>query len=297
MSIKCIAWALNDAPVEDPTHVLVLVAMAEAARDDGTDSFQYIDVIADKARISTRTAHRVMRALEEGGIITKGDQSATDVLTRAPRNRRPTCYDLDISLRRQPRPEPKPKPRGDNLTPQDQGEDMTPTSPQNESGVTPEGIRGDKETVSGVTPMADSPVQSRTVPSLKTGDGASAAQEPGTGVELPGMPPRADLVKAETTPEAKIARWAYEKTNGGLKYPAMQALGREAVKHNYPPGEVAKAMVTLFTAGRNVNQQSLAQYLQGIIRPNGTTHKPSTTDQRVQEAQALKAELLQEAAQ
>lgn len=124
-----------------------------------------------------------------------------------------------------------------------------------------------------------------TVPQvLKPGDGASAAQE----LELPGLPSRTELVKAEPTPEAKIAKWAYDKTNGGLKYQAMQNLGRDAVRAGYAPGDVAKAMVAMFQAGRNVNQQSLAQYLQGIIRPNGTVPRPSTTDQRVMDALALK---------
>ena len=93
MSIKCVHWALNDAPVEEPVEVLILVAMAERAADDGTTTYQAVATIARKARVSVRTCQSRLRALEEAGIITRGDQSHTDHL---PGNRRPVVYDLAV---------------------------------------------------------------------------------------------------------------------------------------------------------------------------------------------------------
>ena len=69
MSIKVTSWALNDAPVEDPVLVLVLVAMAERANDDGTTTYQSVETIARKARISVRTCQRKLRELEDAGLI------------------------------------------------------------------------------------------------------------------------------------------------------------------------------------------------------------------------------------
>jgi hypothetical protein len=95
MSIKCVHWALNDAPVEEPVEVLILVAMAERAADDGTTTYQSVSTIASKARISVRTCQTKLRKLEEGGIIRRGDQQHTEHL---PGNRRPVVYDLSVHL-------------------------------------------------------------------------------------------------------------------------------------------------------------------------------------------------------
>jgi hypothetical protein len=95
MSIKCVHWALNDAPVEEPVEVLILVAMAERAADDGTTTYQSVATIASKARISVRTCQTKLRKLEEAGIIRRGDQQHTEHL---PSNRRPVVYDLAVHL-------------------------------------------------------------------------------------------------------------------------------------------------------------------------------------------------------
>lgn len=97
MSIKCVHWALNDAPVEEPVEVLILVAMAERAADDGTTTYQSVSTIASKARISVRTCQTKLRKLEEAGIISRGDQQHAAHL---PGNRRPVVYDLAVHLNR-----------------------------------------------------------------------------------------------------------------------------------------------------------------------------------------------------
>ena len=39
MSIEAVAWVLKYAPVDDPQAVLVLIALANHAHDDGTVAF------------------------------------------------------------------------------------------------------------------------------------------------------------------------------------------------------------------------------------------------------------------
>jgi hypothetical protein len=97
MSIKVTSWALNDAPVDDPVLVLVLVAMAERANDDGTATYQSVATIAHKARISVRTCQTRLRQLEEAGLIRRGDQEFTAHLKAG---QRPVVYDLAVHLRR-----------------------------------------------------------------------------------------------------------------------------------------------------------------------------------------------------
>lgn len=134
MSIRCVGWALNEAPVTEPVQVLVLVAMAERANDDGSSTYQSRATIAQKARISVRTVQRILIQLEELGLIVRGDQ---ELVSHFPANRRPVVYDICMT-----------KTRGDNLTPQDS--DVSLVSPQEEA-------RGDIDDTLGVTQMAHNP--------------------------------------------------------------------------------------------------------------------------------------------
>lgn len=129
MSIKVTSWALNDAPVEDPVLVLVLVAMAERANDDGTTTYQSVDTIARKARISVRTCQRKLRELEDAGLIRRGNQDFTAHLKAG---HRPVVYDLAVHLN-----------RGANLAPHDA------------SGVPNVHEWGAKSGTSGVPRLAD----------------------------------------------------------------------------------------------------------------------------------------------
>lgn len=97
MSIKVTSWALNEAPVDDPVLVLVLVAMAERANDDGTATYQSVATIAKKARVSPRTCHTRLRQLEEMGLIRRGNQDFTAHLKA---NNRPVVYDIAVHLTR-----------------------------------------------------------------------------------------------------------------------------------------------------------------------------------------------------
>ena len=143
MSIQVISWALNQAPVTAPVHVLILVAMAERCNDDGTESRQSVKTIAKKARVSPRTVQRELKTLEQMGVVRRGDQSKNEQ-AGIPGNRRPVVYDLAIELRQ------------DNMSPQneEESEEIGVTSTANsgvtaDSGVTSEPLRGDIDATQG----------------------------------------------------------------------------------------------------------------------------------------------------
>lgn len=94
MSLDPILWALKDAPVADSLERLVLVALAErAARADGCTAFPSRDTLAGTVLADPKTVQRVLKRLEQRGLIAKGDQSAARYL-RA--DRRPVVWDLLI---------------------------------------------------------------------------------------------------------------------------------------------------------------------------------------------------------
>jgi hypothetical protein len=113
-------WALETAPVDDQGQLLVLIALADRAGDDGTAAWPSISWIAERARCSTRTVIRHLHALRATGLISLGDQQLVAHLAA---NRRPQVYDLDLS-----------RVRGDTMSPQS---DVTQVSPQIVADVTP----------------------------------------------------------------------------------------------------------------------------------------------------------------
>lgn len=95
MSIPAIVWALKVAPVSDPTQALVLVALAETAKPDGTEARAAQATYANWARSSERTLRRHLRALEMAGLIRRGDQSLVAHLRP---DRRPVVWDLALEV-------------------------------------------------------------------------------------------------------------------------------------------------------------------------------------------------------
>lgn len=93
MSLRAILWALQDAPVEDPTQALILCAMAETAHDDGTEARASQATYARYARCSERTLRRHLKAMEAAGVIIRGDQSLVAHLRP---DRRPVVWDLNM---------------------------------------------------------------------------------------------------------------------------------------------------------------------------------------------------------
>ncbi|ASR83215.1 replication initiation protein [Arthrobacter phage Abidatro] len=93
MSLSAMVWALKTAPVPDPISHLVLIGLADHAGDDGRGARPSVAKLAEYARCSERSVQNKLRALEELGLILRGDQRGVEHLAA---NRRPVVYDLDI---------------------------------------------------------------------------------------------------------------------------------------------------------------------------------------------------------
>lgn len=106
MSLRATLWAYDEAPVDKALDLLVLIALADEANDLGRNAFPSVAKIAARARCKPRAAKYALRALEDAGIIMRGDQSiAARHIARA--DRRPVVYDLNMDLTSEsPRPQP-----------------------------------------------------------------------------------------------------------------------------------------------------------------------------------------------
>jgi hypothetical protein len=79
--------------VDDPTQALILCAMAETAHDDGTEARASQATYARYARCSDRTLRRHLKAMEEAGVIRRGNQ---DLVAHLRADRRPVVWDLNM---------------------------------------------------------------------------------------------------------------------------------------------------------------------------------------------------------
>ena len=98
MSLRMMLWALEEASVDDPTELLVLIALAERADENGRDAFPSREWLAERARVSVRTVTRRLNSLEGRGVISRGDQ---EKVAHIRADQRPIVWDI---------------PRGDNLS-------------------------------------------------------------------------------------------------------------------------------------------------------------------------------------
>ncbi|GAB2865299.1 helix-turn-helix domain-containing protein [Lentzea nigeriaca] len=98
MSIEALNWVFNVAPV--PTDrkdasalAFTLTALANHAAPDGTEAFPSVERLMAYTRLSRRTVQRSLRALEELGLIRRGNPRYRDAkIERA--DLRPQVYDL-----------------------------------------------------------------------------------------------------------------------------------------------------------------------------------------------------------
>ena len=95
MSFEPILWAMKDAPTADVEEWAVLCVMAESGDEDGCNAYQSTATIARRARLSERTVQRRIDAMEERGLVVRGDQEYPLLLT-IPEAKRRTNYDLMI---------------------------------------------------------------------------------------------------------------------------------------------------------------------------------------------------------
>lgn len=96
MSVAAVDWALRRAPVgADASARLVLVYLADRADDQGRDAFPSVATLVEQSRLSRSTIKRILRRLEEGGLISRGDQLK---VAHYRIDRRPVVWNLHLEL-------------------------------------------------------------------------------------------------------------------------------------------------------------------------------------------------------
>ena len=132
---------MESAPIQNPTDLCVLYALADRASDDGTGAYPSREWIAERARVSVSTVSRRLNHLKDSGVISLGDQS---LVSHYRPDRRPIVYDLNL--------------RGVNL---ERGVKSDNTGCQNgTNGVSNSGVRGvnvDTQTVHNHPEPKDKP--------------------------------------------------------------------------------------------------------------------------------------------
>ena len=98
MSLEASTWVRKHAPTKNPTEQVILMMLADRANDDGTGAWPYYARLAEESRCSLPTVKRVIRELEDRGLIKRGDQSK---VAGFPNDRKPVVWDLNMSLDRQ----------------------------------------------------------------------------------------------------------------------------------------------------------------------------------------------------
>jgi hypothetical protein len=273
VSLRSILWALNEAPVNNPTEVAVLIALGDNAREDGTGACPGIKKVAARSRVSERTAQRTLRELETRGVIRQGDQSIAAYLGRYA----PTVYDLAVELRREDLADdvdlydggPERRDAVDN---QGRQSVTPPDSPaqQGRQSVTPRSPRGDTGGQQGVTLLSPKPSNKPTTPMagvVSTAGGSAtpvdnppkiekgrtaAAPRPGWDEFGPLSPKCLDHVDVAGDPPCRAcqrAREVYDKGVGRRQMAEdrqrtrdlLQAQNRAAASRTVPPEEAAAA--------------------------------------------------------
>jgi len=69
MSLRASLWALDEAPTDDKSEVLVLLALADDADDTGGSCYPSLERIAARARMSVSGARRALQRLEAAGLV------------------------------------------------------------------------------------------------------------------------------------------------------------------------------------------------------------------------------------
>lgn len=188
MSVEAITWALNDAPVDNSLDELVLLGLANHAHPDGSAAFPSQATLARYARCTERTVRNALSRLLDAGVIAYGNPHIVAAYVARP-DRRPTCYDLDLTRTRNDRNETP----GGNAEP-DEGNAATGTGgisePQREERRSAEPSRGtvleepSKEPSEGARAREAEPRHGHRLP-----DGWRPDPEPELVAELGGQQP------------------------------------------------------------------------------------------------------------
>ncbi|SDQ77824.1 helix-turn-helix domain-containing protein [Actinopolyspora saharensis] len=68
MSIKVMTWVWDNSPTKG-TELLMLLAIADNAADDGANAFPSVSTLARKTRLDERTVQRILRKLSDQGQL------------------------------------------------------------------------------------------------------------------------------------------------------------------------------------------------------------------------------------
>lgn len=154
MSIPAVSWALYESPAGDPTARLILVHLAEHADKDGRGTYPSVPTIAEDIEVSERTVQRHLAAMEDRGLICRGDQ---ELVSHYRADCRPVVWDLNMAMKRPPREPKEPKRRGVKMSPRPAAAGRQNVTPSDANGVTPVTERGDTGVANGVTPVSPKP--------------------------------------------------------------------------------------------------------------------------------------------
>lgn len=137
MSVYAMVWVKKYAPTINSTEMCILYALADRANDDGRGCWPYYATLADESRCSVPTVKRHIKALEDRGLIVRGDQSQ---VADYPPDKRPVVWDLNMGLRREKAAYQSDTPGGRGIN----GDKAGYQTEQSEvSTVTKRGITGD----------------------------------------------------------------------------------------------------------------------------------------------------------
>jgi hypothetical protein len=97
-----LTWAWDQAPVDNPSDLLVLLALADEANELGGDCFPSLRRVAKRARLSVGAVHKAIARLEADGLIevkrpakpAPGQANHYQILTDGRRNRSPQSEQL-----------------------------------------------------------------------------------------------------------------------------------------------------------------------------------------------------------
>lgn len=101
---------------------------------------------------------------------------------------------------------------------------------------------------------------------------------------LPIEVPAVAVAQADSpkSPEEWVAKCAYDGTSGALNFMAIKGIAKWAIHtKGCHPRAVLSAVQELYTGGRAVTKQTVAQRLDGIITPAGRTNQPNAKDEKI----------------
>jgi hypothetical protein len=225
VSVEALTWLAQRAPGVKPHWLGTLFGLCNHADDEGKGSRPSQGLLAWYARKTERAVREDLAAMEEAGLIRKGDQR---LVAHLPADKRPVVWDLAMERDRGPRPRPgKPgrpaKNRAEPQHPPISDDDVSagqkrgglqfPPESERENGGNPSVNRGEPHCRQTVLDPSVEPS------SLPLGEGAAA--EPGDDAEPPTELTAEELaLAAELT--AAAPRWSPVSIRATLADPAIR---------------------------------------------------------------------------